>query len=195
VNPVQHFAPNSFGSPIAFGAGGSTATTNWRRGTACLAMFLIVASTLSAHAAQHRRHHLRTIKADVSEKKIKFSEVPRVVVNSFQEHFPNTTIKGQRRQVREKVVYYVLEGEDSLKDRSVLFETDGTVVEVQESMEISAIPPALHDSVVAKYPSAVFRSAESITRDRHVEYDILMDVGKRKLEVIVNSAGKVFVVD
>jgi hypothetical protein len=131
----------------------------------------------------------------VSEKKIKFSEVPKVVVSSYLEHYPGSEIKGQKKQVREKVVYYVLEGEDSVKERSVLFGEDGTVVEVQESMELTALPSPLHDSVMVKYPSAIFRSAESITRDRHVEYDILMDVGKRKIEIIVNSAGKVFEVN
>ena len=159
-------------------------------------VLLLILLACAAGDAQHKRHHrLRAIKADVTEKKIKFSQVPQAVVDSFQSHFPGSTVQGQLRQTREKVVYYVIEAEDSVRDRSVVFEEDGRIVEVQESMELAALPSALHDSVMVKYPSAVFRSAESITRDRHVEYDILMDVGKRKVEVIVNSAGKVFEVN
>lgn len=153
----------------------------------CIIFFIV---NESAGGQKHRR--LRAIKADVSEKKIPRSAVPEAVLDSFKTHYPTAIIKGQLKETREKIVYFEIESTDSMKERDVLFEKDGSIVEVEESMDIKDLPSALHDSVLAKYPNAVIKSVESVKRDKHVEYELTIAIGKKKIEAVVNSAGKVF---
>ena len=74
----------------------------------------------------------------------------------------------------------------------MLFKPDGTIVEVEESTPLDRVPQYVHDSVKVKYPAAKIISAESITRDAHAEYELVLGVGKKTFEVIVSPTGKIF---
>src|SRR5258706_11136364 len=88
-----------------------------------LAFLIIVPSE-----AGKRRRRLRAIKANVTEQKISKKAVPAEELQSFGEHYPNATIKGQTKAKSEGVVYYEIESMDGPGTRTVSFKPDGTVV-------------------------------------------------------------------
>ena len=143
-------------------------------------------------ADAQRRHHRRAVKADVSQKKISKKAIPQAVLNAFQQKYPTATITGQIREVRERIPFYEIQSTDSVGTRDVLFTEDGTMVEVGESIDESDLPQKVRDGLNEKYPSAVVETVESVTRGPHVEYEISLKVGSKKIEVIANTAGKVF---
>ena len=147
-------------------------------------------NSLDAGQRRHVRH--RPIKADVTTKKISRNAVPSSVLQSFQKEYPGAKITGQLKETREGIVYYEIESIDSTIKRNILFQEDGTIVEIQEPIAEADLPKIVHDGVTEKYPNAVIQSADIVKRDHHVEYEMTLRIGKQKNEVVVNSAGKIF---
>lgn len=153
---------------------------------------ILVAAFVVLSLSHQRRHRLRSIKADVSARKISKQSLPSEVLEVFEAKYPTASITGQLKQTREGMAYYEIESIDSSKHRDVLFLKDGTIVEVQETISLDELPQFVRDSVNTKYPDVPILSAERSTRDSHVEYELVLGSGKKKTEVLVNSAGKVF---
>ena len=157
-----------------------------------IVVILLTACLVLQLSGSQKRRRLRSIKADVVEKKISKKTLPVEVLKSFEEKYPGATIKGQLKETSEGIVYYEIESVDSSRVRNVLFKPDGTVVEVEESTPLDRLPQFVRDSVKVKYPDAMIISAESVMRDLHVEYELVLGAGKKKFEVIVSPSGKVF---
>lgn len=152
---------------------------------------MILSFVLSCSASQ-KHHHSRSVKADVTEKKISKKELPAEVLKSFEEKYPSAKITGQLKETREGIAYYEIESIDSSRRRDLLFQVDGKIIEVEESISLHELPRFVQDSVRVKFPGATITSAERSTRDSHVEYELVLGDGKKTREVVVNSAGKVF---
>lgn len=138
------------------------------------------------------RHHRRVVKADVTQKKISKKAIPSAVLSAFQEKFPTASITGQIKEIRERIPFYEIQSTDSGKTHDVLFQEDGTIVEIAESIDTTRLPQKIKDGLRDKYPVAEIESAECVTRGSHVEYEIILKAGRKKLEVIANTAGKIF---
>ena len=160
----------------------------WR----CIIILLLALSFVLPSSGGQKRRRLRSIRADVTEKRITKKALPAEVLKSFEEKYPTATIKGQLKETSDGSVYYEIESIDSSRTRNVLFKPDGTIVEIGESTPPERIPQFVQDSVKVKYPDAKIISAESVTRDNHAEYELVLGVGKKTLEVIVSPSGKIF---
>ncbi len=156
-------------------------------------VFLLSLSS-PALAGKHHTHKNRPVKADVSVKKISKKEIPPEVMNAFVAKYPGAEIKGQEKQIREKVAFYQITSSDSGKSRDVLFQADGVIVEVAESVEEEQIPQNIRTAVKQKYPDASISNVFWVTRGEHVEYEISLETGKKTTDVVANLAGKVFTV-
>lgn len=157
-----------------------------------LAILFLAMSLLPVHGDAQRRHHRRAVKADVSEKKITKKAIPPEVLKAFEEKYPTAVITGQIRQVRERIPFYEIQSTDSAITRDVLFQEDGTIVEIGESIDESDLPQAVRDGLKDKYPSASVEAVDRVSRGPHVEYEITLTIGKKKVDVVANTAGKVF---
>ena len=126
------------------------------------------------------------------EKPIPRKQLPPAVLTAFQDRYPTAIIVGQSKEQREKLWYYVIQSKDSTISRDVLFDPAGKVIEIEESMKAEDLPTQVIGAVRAKYPKAVVQRAESVKRDAHLEYEIRLLVGRKSVDVVVNSAGKLF---
>ena len=160
-----------------------------------IAAALLLSISAPALAGKHHSHKSRPVKADVSVKKISKKEIPPEVMNAFVAKYPGAEIKGQEKQIREKVAFYQIASVDSGKSRDVLFQADGVVVEVAESVEEGQIPQNIRTAVKQKYPDAAISNVFWVTRGQHVEYEISLETGKKTTDVVANLAGKIFVVN
>ena len=144
--------------------------------------------------AQRKRHRKQPVKADVSVKKIAQKDIPELVLKAFTDKYPTAEIKGQLKQVSEKVAFYQIESVDSGETLDVLFQSDGVIVEIAESVEESQLPDNIRTAIREKYPGGKITNAECITRGTHIEYEVALLWGNKTKEVVVNLAGKVFTV-
>jgi len=125
-------------------------------------------------------------------KKISKQQLPKPVLETFEAGHPSATLKAVIKDTRKEGTFYEIECNDSSRSRHFLYQSDGTLVEVEESIDPDELPPIVLDGVKAKYRSATIRTAERSTRGEHVEYELVIAVGRRTMKVVVNAAGKLF---
>jgi hypothetical protein len=126
------------------------------------------------------------------EKMISKKNLPAPVLQAFEKQHPAAAVKAVRKDVRKEGTFYEIETVDSARSRHFLYQSDGTLTEVEEEIQPADLPRIVLDGLRAKYPSALIRLAERSTRGDHVEYELTITVGRRTMNVVVNAAGKLF---
>lgn len=125
------------------------------------------------------------------EKKLTRKQVPAAVLTAFEKAYPAATVKGYSKEVEKGKVYFEIESMDGKTGRDVLYNADGTVAEVEESMAAGDLPAAVRAAVVKEYPKGTISKAEKTTRGNDVTYEVHLMIGKSKHEVVVDPNGKV----
>jgi uncharacterized membrane protein YkoI len=134
---------------------------------------------------------LLAIAAVAQEKKITAKDVPAAVISAFKTAYPNATIRGYAREKENGKVFYEIESREGTTTRDVLYNPDGTVAEIEESLAASDLPAAVQQAFKAKYPKAVIAKAEKTTAGDKVSYEIVARQGKRKVTIEFDSSGRV----
>jgi uncharacterized membrane protein YkoI len=134
---------------------------------------------------------LLAISAVAQEKKITAKDVPAAVISAFKTAYPNATIRGYAREKENGKVFYEIESREGTTTRDVLYNPDGTVAEIEESLAASDLPAAVQQAFKAKYPKAVITKAEKTTAGDKVSYEIVARQGKRKVTIEFDLSGRV----
>jgi hypothetical protein len=122
--------------------------------------------------------------------KLKKKQVPRAVIAAFKAAYPQATIRGYGREKENGKVYYELESVEGQITRDVLYNPDGSVAEVEESIPSGDLPVDALGALRAKYPGAVVTLAEKITRGDVTEYEAHARVGKKRVSMEFDANGK-----
>jgi uncharacterized membrane protein YkoI len=134
---------------------------------------------------------LLAVSVVAQEKKITARDVPAAVMSAFRTAYPNATIRGYAREKENGKVFYEIESREGTTTRDVLFNPDGTVAEVEESVAASDLPAEVQQAFKEKYPKAVITRAEKTTAGDKVSYEVVARQGKRKVTLEVDSSGRV----
>jgi uncharacterized membrane protein YkoI len=134
---------------------------------------------------------LLAVSVVAQEKKITARDVPAGVMSAFKTAYSNATIRGYAREKENGKVFYEIESREGTTTRDVLFNPDGTVAEVEESVAASDLPAEVQQAFKEKYPKAVISRAEKTTAGDKVSYEIVARQGKRKVTLEVDSSGRV----
>lgn len=122
--------------------------------------------------------------------KLKKKQVPRAVITAFHAAYPQATIRGYGREKENGKVYYEVESVEGQTTRDVLYNPDGTVAEVEESVPNSDLPGDALAALHAKYPGAVVTKVEKITKGDVTEYEAHARVGKKRVSMEFDASGK-----
>ncbi len=125
------------------------------------------------------------------EKKLTRKQVPAAVLTAFEKAYPSATIKGYSKEDEKGKVYFEIESMDGETGRDVLYNPDGTVAEVEQSMAAGDLPAAVKSAVSKEYPKGTISKAEKTTRGNDVSYEVHLMIGKSKHEVVLDANGKV----
>ncbi|HYR75358.1 MAG TPA: PepSY-like domain-containing protein [Pyrinomonadaceae bacterium] len=125
------------------------------------------------------------------EKKITGKDVPAAVMTAFKTAYPNATIRGYAREKENGKVFYEIESREGTTTRDVLYNPDGTVAEIEESIAAADLPAEVQQAMKEKYPKAVITKAERTTAGDKVSYEIVARQGKKRVTVEFDSSGKV----
>ena len=134
---------------------------------------------------------LFVIPAAAQEKKITAKQVPAAVMAAFKSTYPNATIRGYAQEKENGKVFYEIESREGTTRRDVLYNPDGTVAEVEESIPASDLPADAQQAIKQKYPRAVIVLAEKTTAGDTVGYEVSLRNGKRRIGMEFDSSGKV----
>ena len=125
------------------------------------------------------------------EKKIMAKDVPAAVTTAFKNAYPNATIRGYAREKENGKVYYEIESREGTMTRDVLYNPDGTVAEIEESVAATDLPAEVQQAIKEKHPKAVIVRAEKTTAGDKVSYEVVARQGQKRITMEVDPSGKV----
>ena len=134
---------------------------------------------------------LLAISAVAQEKKITAKDVPAAVISAFKAAYPNATISGYAREKEKGKVFYEIESREGTLHRDILYNSDGTVAEVEESIAATDLPSEVQEAFRKQYPRAVITLAERTTIGDRITYEVTGKVGRKKVSREFDPSGKV----
>jgi hypothetical protein len=129
--------------------------------------------------------------AQEQEKKIGANEVPSIIITNFKAAYPNATIRGYASEKENGKQYYEVESREGTTLRDVLYNPDGTVAEVEESIDASDLPASVQETFRKQHPRAVITLAEKTTVGDKVTYEVKAREGRKRFSIEFDSSGKV----
>lgn len=125
------------------------------------------------------------------EKKIQRTDLPPAVEKTVAAHSQGATIKGFSTEKENGQTYYEAEMAVSGHTKDVLIDPAGTVVEVEEQVDLDSVPAAVKDGLQAKAGKGKILKVESLTKhDKLVAYEAKVQTDGKKSEIQVGPDGK-----
>ena len=126
-----------------------------------------------------------------AETKIERSALPPSVQKTMQQQSQGATVKGYSMEHENGQTLYEAEMMVSGHSRDIEVAKDGTLMEVEEQVEMASLPPAVIKSLNARAAGATITKVESLTKqNKVVAYEAATLKGTRKGEVQVGPNGE-----
>lgn len=126
--------------------------------------------------------------ADGSEAKIQFKDLPPAVQKTAKEQ-GGTTVRGYNKELENGKTFYEIETRVNGKNRDLLVDESGAVVEVEQQVEIGSVPADAIQGLRREAAGANILSAESVTKGDKVTYEAVILRNGKKKEIAVNAGG------
>ena len=123
------------------------------------------------------------------EKKINKKDVPPSVLKAFEQAYPKAKANGYSTETEHGQTYYEIESIDGNTKRDLLYKADGSVEEIEESVEMTKLPDAVSKAFTQAAGGAKPTKIEKVTRSGKATYEFGM--GKGKSEMVIDPSGKV----
>lgn len=127
------------------------------------------------------------------EVKIQARDVPAAVTAAFKAAYPTATIRGYAREKENGKTFYEIESKDGSIGRDVLYNPDGSVAEIEESLAPGDLPAGTQDTILKKYRGAVAVKAEKTTertaQGEKAGYEVIVRQGKKHFTLLFDGAG------
>lgn len=123
------------------------------------------------------------------EQSLKKRDVPKAVLAAFQQSYPRVTIKGYAKETDNGTVVYEVESVEGCIHRDVTYTADGSIVTTEESLAYTELPEPIRDAMTKEYPKAKISVCEKITKGLTTQFELIVQSGKRKNELVFNADG------
>jgi uncharacterized membrane protein YkoI len=78
------------------------------------------------------------------------------------------------------------------RSKDVLIDSNGNIVEIEEEVEVTALPSAVRDALIARAGKARIDRVESITKSGSVvAYEAQLKKGRKRSEIQIDPRGKI----
>jgi hypothetical protein len=132
------------------------------------------------------------------ERRIARKNVPAVVLAAFTEAYPKAVIMGcSKETVRGQTLYEIVSVEGKTR-RDLIFSADGELIVVEETMDVSEMPPGVKAALDRKFPGGKILRSEKVTKGSIVGYEFQIEDNSKKTrgrlprmrtEVVFDSMG------
>jgi hypothetical protein len=133
---------------------------------------------------------LATFSVSAQDRKIKEKDVPPAVMAAFKSAYPNATIRGLAAEKENGKLFYEIESTDGTTKRDLLYNPDGTVAVIEETIAVTDLPAEAQQVIKSKYPKAVVSRAEKVIEGNKITYDISARHGKKRISLSFDADGK-----
>ena len=133
---------------------------------------------------------LTSSSALAQESKVREKDVPQAVIAAFKSGYPNASVRGYAKEKEQGKLFYEIESKDGATMRDILFNPDGTVAEVEETLDPTDLPAEAQQLIQSKYPKAVVSKPEKVTQGDKIEYEVSARRGKQRISLVFDATGK-----
>jgi uncharacterized membrane protein YkoI len=127
---------------------------------------------------------------DDSEKKVQFNDLPAAVQKAAkQQETKGVTVQGYNKQIENGRTFYEVEARANGKTRDILLDDVGTIVEVEQEVEISKVPVAAIEGLKREAGGANIRHIEHVTKGGKTSYEAVILKNGKKKAIAVNGDG------
>ena len=125
------------------------------------------------------------------ERKIARRNLPAAVARTATTESQGAKIRGYSQEQEHGQTFYEVEMTVNGHHRDILIDSSGTVVEVEEQVQLIDVPAAVRDSLRAAAGKGKVTGVESITKGgRIVAYEARVNTKGKRSEVSVDPDGK-----
>jgi hypothetical protein len=112
------------------------------------------------------------------------AKLPAPILAAFRTSYPNATVKHAAKETEDGKIVWEVESIDNGLARDLVYNPDGTVVEVEEQIQPASLPPAVSAALKATYPKATIAKAEKLTKGKTLTYEMaLKGAAVRSIEI------------
>jgi uncharacterized membrane protein YkoI len=126
-----------------------------------------------------------------AENKISVGDLPQAVRYALKTHTRGAKIVGaSKEQERDGKFTYEVETKQDGKGRDLTFDDEGTLVEVEQQIDLSQVPALAREALQKRAEGGTIAKVESVTKGSETSYeaDVKMANGKGR-EIAVNADG------
>ena len=125
------------------------------------------------------------------EESVKKKDVPKAILDSFEKTYPKAKIDGFSKETENGKTVYEVESVEGKIHRDITYNTDGSVIALEETLPVGDFPEAVRASLTKEFPKAKVVKAEKVTEGTTIHFEVLLKTGKKSSEVVFDAAGKV----
>ena len=107
-------------------------------------------------------------------------QLPAAITEAFQKAYPNAKVTGTAKETEGGKTVYEVESVDQGLNRDLIYNPDGTVVEIEEAMKPADLPVPVTDALKKLYPTAKITKAEKLTRGHTLQYELALSGAPKK---------------
>ncbi len=125
------------------------------------------------------------------EHSIKRSDLPPAVEKTVAAESVGATIRGFSKEQEKGKTYYEAELTVNGHGKDILMDAAGAVVEVEEQVELEAVPPSVKAGLEARAGAGKIGKVEALTKaGKLVAYEAHVSTGGKRSEIQVDPDGK-----
>ena len=123
--------------------------------------------------------------------------LPKPVRQAIRQRFPSAQLIEAKERTRDGKAVYSVSLVQARRRADMTVTGDGQVTRVARDIAFDDVPRAAADALAAKYPNAIYRSIEEISKvktggETVITYEaLLLNAKKREVEVQVTLDGKI----
>jgi len=124
------------------------------------------------------------------ERPVKMKNLPAAVRTTVLEQSKGATVRGLSMETENGQTFYEVSLSIKGRIRDVLMDTSGNVVEIEDQIALSSIPPAARSEIIKQAGKGKITVVESITKNGViVAYEAHVKTGRKISEIKVDPAG------
>jgi hypothetical protein len=124
------------------------------------------------------------------EVKLKSADVPAAVSQAVIKQYPKAKVSGWSKELEDGKTTYEASVTEGPSKRDVVFAEDGSLVAIEEAIQVSDLPAAVKSAIQSRYPGASVRKVERISHVDQLQYEVALAKAPKK-EVLLTPAGKI----
>ena len=118
-------------------------------------------------------------------------EFPPAIMAAFQKSFPDIKVSGYDKEVVAGQNQFEIETMADKLEKTYVYLEDATLLQIEEEILTKSLPEIVLTSNNKAHPKCEIDEADKITRNTTVEYEVVVEVDDKVMELLLAADGKI----